>query len=223
MEQTNLLCRNIHNNFVRTGSKCEFHGGTPLLNLILLAISKNLAPVIYDVKMFGVACPQCNKASNGAANRLVRDSCGHEKCRVCLLLDEEKCQQCKNEKDHEQQSVIKFENHTGVITCNGTAKKSEICPVVQNGAVEKKCDDMKPPPIVQKVKSKCSKSRNVKGSQSKRVYRSITIPNHVTILKDPTRYKCTICDKQFSTKSHIKYHIYCTGRKLFCWWDTITF
>jgi uncharacterized Zn-finger protein len=162
--------------------------------------------------MFGVACPQCNKASNGAANRLVRDSCGHEKCRVCLLLDEEKCQQCKNEKDHEQQSVIKFENHTGVITCNGTAKKSEICPVVQNGAVEKKCDDMKPPPIVQKVKSKCSKSRNVKGSQSKRVYRSITIPNHVTILKDPTRYKCTICDKQFSTKSHIKYHIYCTGQ-----------
>ncbi|EEZ98857.1 zinc finger protein 624 [Tribolium castaneum] len=151
--------------------------------------------------MFGVVCPQCKKASNGAANRLVRDSCGHEKCRVCLLLDEEKCQQCKTEntevKEQEPPSVIKCESHTGVITCNGTAKKTPICPIAQNGGVEKKQPT--------KTSSKNLPNRNL--------FNDISVPNHVTVLKDPLQYKCNICNKKFTTKSHIKYHTYCTGQR----------
>ncbi|XP_044257960.1 zinc finger protein 2-like [Tribolium madens] len=170
--------------------------------------------------MFGIVCPQCKKASNGAANRLVRDSCGHEKCRVCLLLDEEKCQQCKIEnvnkieapscrieKEQESSSVIKCESHTGVITCNGTAKKTPICPIVQNGDVQTKDDIKQPTP------QKTSKNKTAKTAPNKNLFGNVSIPNHVTILKDPTQYKCNICNKKFATKSHIKYHTYCTGQR----------
>lgn len=180
--------------------------------------------------MFGIVCPQCKKASNGAVNRLVRDSCGHEKCRVCLLRDEEQCQQCKKEnvkleppevsfqspdsknKSQEPHSVIKCESHTGVITCNGTAKKSSICSFVQNGGVDKKRTEIKQLSISPIIKSK---NKTAKSVPNKKLFHNVLIPNHVTILKDPTQYKCNICNKQFTTKAHIKYHLYCTGRKSF--------
>lgn len=39
-------------------------------------------------------CPRCNCEANGQ-NRLVTDSCGHSKCRLCLLADVSDCLECK--------------------------------------------------------------------------------------------------------------------------------
>lgn len=39
-------------------------------------------------------CPRCNCVAAGQ-NRLVTDSCGHNKCRLCLLADEVDCSECQ--------------------------------------------------------------------------------------------------------------------------------
>lgn len=88
-------------------------------------------------------CLQCKKVSAGPTNRLVQDSCGHKKCRVCLLEDEEKCRQCEasssgtngevsikenqNELETEENGDVPptevkefvINNHTAVIKLNG--------------------------------------------------------------------------------------------------------
>ena len=40
-------------------------------------------------------CPSCGVAALSSQVRLVVDTCGHQKCRRCLLLEEEGCAQCR--------------------------------------------------------------------------------------------------------------------------------
>lgn len=40
-------------------------------------------------------CPQCQNTINESTNRLIQDACGHQKCRICLLKDETKCETCR--------------------------------------------------------------------------------------------------------------------------------
>ena len=39
-------------------------------------------------------CPGCGQVSSSATDRLVVDSCGHVKCRKCLLVEDSQCGQC---------------------------------------------------------------------------------------------------------------------------------
>lgn len=46
-------------------------------------------------------CPQCKKVVSGAESRLIQDTCGHVKCRKCLLSDSTQCPSCSgNFPDH---------------------------------------------------------------------------------------------------------------------------
>lgn len=161
------------------------------------------------------SCPQCYRPSNDAASRLINDSCGHQKCRKCLLLDEEECKQCHDDK--KSGVIILDKNHAGVITCNGTPKKTEVKPSIQTNGNETETNG-KSEPIFAKpmLKSKCTETKNkinfIKDPLSKKGP-TIVLPKHITMIQDPLQYKCNICKKQFSTKTHIKYHIYCTGGK----------
>lgn len=47
-------------------------------------------------------CPNCGKLTNSTQTRLVKDSCGHTKCRMCLLHEEYGCKSCDNEKKIQQ-------------------------------------------------------------------------------------------------------------------------
>ena len=44
--------------------------------------------------MVSRACPGCGQVSSSATDRLVVDSCGHVKCRKCLLVEDSQCGQC---------------------------------------------------------------------------------------------------------------------------------
>ncbi|CAL1678409.1 unnamed protein product [Lasius platythorax] len=48
-------------------------------------------------------CPNCGQLTNASSSRLVKDSCGHTKCRMCLLFEEHGCKICQA--DHHAQGT----------------------------------------------------------------------------------------------------------------------
>ncbi|XP_076652383.1 uncharacterized protein LOC143358804 [Halictus rubicundus] len=42
-------------------------------------------------------CPSCKQIINTSCSRLIKDSCGHNKCRMCLIYEEQGCKICNNE------------------------------------------------------------------------------------------------------------------------------
>lgn len=182
-----------------------------------------------------VNCPQCGKTLALPSSRLVQDSCGHRKCRMCLLQDESECRMCLQQNLAEnsimkksESSVIKYENnHAAVITCNKSVVRSVS---EQSGHVNKHENDFQQ--VVRNTINKTDSSLQVKSNSKKessglkngkmqvtgqkRTYQFITLPNHVLVLSEnPLMYKCNICSKTFRTKSHVKYHIYCAGGNVF--------
>lgn len=137
-------------------------------------------------------CPQCNCTLKSPSCRLIQDTCGHYKCRLCLLKDEDNCSLCVNDntkddtKNHS--SVIKYENsHTAVITYKSSSD-------INGNANDEKADDIK--------------QENIE--LNKRFYQTLPIPNHISASNEvPIVYTCKICGRQFKTRSHIKYHQYC--------------
>ncbi|KAJ8977707.1 hypothetical protein NQ317_005440 [Molorchus minor] len=194
-------------------------------------------------------CLQCKNVSAGPSNRLVQDSCGHKKCRVCLLEDEEKCKQCEDEKSARGENTnvngttsggsktvfengdlkqeIFLNNHTAVIQMNGNAS------LVSNSGAKDKTPNENSASIADESGNIQNRGATVKGNngltlkvskkrkaqakgkkcdkEKKRAYSSVDIPKHIKVNLDPLSYHCDICDKNFITKAHVKYHTYCAG------------
>lgn len=142
-------------------------------------------------------CPQCKNTLKTPSCRLIQDACGHQKCRLCLLKDEEKCSLCVSLGQNSavaHDSVIKYENnHTAVIAFKSSSdvNKEET---INN---DSECNDIK-----QKEKSEINK----------RFYQTLPIPSHIILSNDvPVIYTCKICGRKFKTRSHVKYHHYCAS------------
>ncbi|XP_046606592.1 zinc finger protein 271-like [Neodiprion virginianus] len=41
-------------------------------------------------------CPNCGENTNASSSRLIEDACGHRKCRICLVDEEDGCKTCQN-------------------------------------------------------------------------------------------------------------------------------
>lgn len=186
-------------------------------------------------------CLQCKKVSAGPTNRLVQDSCGHKKCRVCLLEDEEKCRQCEaasadtngevsvketneitgGENGDAEIKEFVINNHTAVIKLNGNVSKISKVSNKEEGKVnneESRETSMETTPANQQtatIEKKKTQSKTKKGDKEKRAYNSIDIPKHITVISDPLSYNCGICKKSFVTKAHVKYHVYCASGNFF--------
>ncbi|PSN50267.1 hypothetical protein C0J52_02364 [Blattella germanica] len=72
-------------------------------------------------------CPQCRKSIKSPHARLVVEDCGHKKCRLCLIKDEDGCRQCAVtnkanalKKDH---GGKKMPFHPPTVTRRGRKKK----------------------------------------------------------------------------------------------------
>ncbi|CAH1173627.1 unnamed protein product [Phaedon cochleariae] len=190
-------------------------------------------------------CLQCTRTPSGLSYRIVRDSCGHEKCRQCLLEDEDHCKQCVqnthfldnsnkaiktdqnklvncdkisvNGNSHIELEQVVLNNHTAVIQVNGnipnkiaingdntlTTIKSNVSAdtvdIVNNNENSFGTENRDIVAIKPKTVEK----------NKRRPYNLIEIPKHITEIADSSSYHCTICNKKFSTKTHIKYHQYC--------------
>ncbi|CAH0558661.1 unnamed protein product [Brassicogethes aeneus] len=148
-------------------------------------------------------CLQCKIVTETASNRLVQDSCGHLKCRICLLNDEKSCKQCFDLNTYKTEKGNIINNDNLSIISNGYHKEQNI-----NQKQNIKTNLLQKERKTNKVDTKLKKD--------KRTYNEILIPNHITVSVDANSYLCTICNKQFTTKAHVKYHSYCAGAlKLF--------
>lgn len=109
------------------------------------------------------------------------------------MSDEEKCKQCTEKEIKENfivpENVIKCE--TGVIKCNGNLSEKKLSLPTSSTTSN----------------DKLRKSN----TKNKRPYKPISIPSHITMVMDPLMYNCSICNKSFTTKAHVKYHTYCAG------------
>lgn len=48
--------------------------------------------------MMNEGCPNCGQLTNASCSRLIEDTCGHKKCRICLLYEEQGCKTCEKER-----------------------------------------------------------------------------------------------------------------------------
>ncbi|CAH1966397.1 unnamed protein product [Acanthoscelides obtectus] len=190
---------------------------------------ENSFSVAETVKMHENICLQCKKVPQGPLNRLVQDSCGHKKCRTCLLNDDVRCSQCeedsfcgknfksnfKCDKNGDSVNEVVLNNHTGVIQVNGNVPNnvngSEINGKHENSYCELKIETkyVETPVARSIVKPSAEETQRLTPVSEKSS--SSNIPNHIKVLTEPLSYHCTICDKKFITKTHAKYHAYCTG------------
>ncbi|XP_032596700.1 zinc finger protein 391 [Drosophila grimshawi] len=126
-------------------------------------------------------CPRCNCEATGQ-NRLVTDSCGHSKCRACLLADISDCLECQLltrripvATDAAAQSA---ENATTIVA--GVASDNHISSTGQGWHC-----------------TVCNKSLRSRTQQ----YYHRSCGNE--LLK---KFHCALCSRRFATRSHLKYH-----------------
>lgn len=185
--------------------------------------------------MFENVCQQCQKVPNVPYNRIIQDSCGHKKCRTCLLEDSELCKQCSASigqvKDNDQTELSERNSNAselsssqgGVIQVNGNVtgyNKPDVNSV--NGEtheVSENSEESRLTDIVTEQQKECDVQIKKNG---RRQYQFITIPAHISFNSDTSVYHCRICDRKFITKRHVKYHSYCGGGELkinyTCWY-----
>lgn len=78
-------------------------------------------------------CPQCCKSVNSSANRLVQDTCGHTKCRICLLQESSGCLLCLAEKQTVTLDQSDAETNTTSVSVQTTEDQTQSkVPEVQN-------------------------------------------------------------------------------------------
>lgn len=127
-----------------------------------------------------ISCPLCGTEISGNINRLVIDSCGHSKCRLCLLADDE-CTKCSKP----QQYTI--ENNRG----QGAGIKA----IVTNEAT------------LESDFNTATKNSNKKGRKVASMPSHIQRLH--SDLDSSVSYYCTHCGRKFASRSQQYYHLTC--------------
>ncbi|KAH8381781.1 hypothetical protein KR009_000178 [Drosophila setifemur] len=117
-------------------------------------------------------CPRCNCDARGE-NRLVTDSCGHSKCRLCLVADVSDCLECRI--SSQETAPPQGEEIQRSITANEkilVTEKGYHCTV-------------------------CNKDFR---SRTQQYYHRSCGDD---LLK---KFSCKVCGRRFATRSHLRYH-----------------
>ncbi|EDW80901.2 uncharacterized protein Dwil_GK11775 [Drosophila willistoni] len=120
-------------------------------------------------------CPRCKCEASGQ-NRLVTDSCGHAKCRQCLLADVDDCLECKsaNESKVKEKNASQPPRPTTVTTDN------HIIATTQG--------------------YHCQRCKKDFRSRTQQYYHRFCGNEQLK------KYSCQECKRVFATRSHLKYH-----------------
>lgn len=80
-------------------------------------------------------CPQCYKLIDSSANRLVHDTCGHTKCRICLLQEKTGCLLCITASKSSDCSII-YSSLGTELSCNDNTEQQPRKSVITSLAIQ---------------------------------------------------------------------------------------
>ncbi|XP_015109800.1 zinc finger protein 577 [Diachasma alloeum] len=142
-------------------------------------------------------CPNCGKQTNFSDCRLIQDSCGHEKCRMCLLYEEEGCKTCND--------LLRI-----IPTFPPASQWNQFHGCLPDAEEQQPLDTIPFPPkppdrnhIVtlpgRPERYKCTICQKTFRNQKGKCY-------HDVCRTGVSPYRCTLCAKTFAKKSHFEYH-----------------
>ncbi|XP_030564277.1 zinc finger protein 25 isoform X2 [Drosophila novamexicana] len=124
-------------------------------------------------------CPRCNCVASGQ-NRLVTDSCGHSKCRLCLLADVSDCSECKITRDIPEPDADPPEQPVTVVKAIAHTTANHITSTTQG--------------------YHCTVCNKYFRSRTQQYYHRACGNEQLK------KFHCTQCPRRFATRSHLKYH-----------------
>lgn len=163
-----------------------------LVNLLVVFI----ICVIIEMCSTQLMCSICNEST--ATNRIIVETCGHQKCRECFIREEDGCSICiaanathtmeahRNQLPSSQPEDLSANFSAGI----GQSKRVKV---IEN--------------VLISSKTNCKNKRRTTSGGTK------TRPAHITVVKDDSgkviAYMCTICSKSFKSRNNQQYHFYC--------------
>lgn len=125
-------------------------------------------------------CCVCRRYLDQSSNRIIVETCGHQKCRECFIKEEDGCTLCKRNKQQ-------FLDESGV--CSAI---HDPIPSSSEGAKD--------------VLSEDGSTENLLTIDMNEDVTHIITKNEPG---NAMRYKCTICQKTFKSRNNRKYHLFC--------------
>lgn len=126
-------------------------------------------------------CCICSRNSGQSNNRIIIETCGHQKCWECLIKEENGCSLCSKNGQECGDSASAIPSSSGSDGGDGKCAENDEH---EEGGID------------------CALTADIIQDAS----HIITIADHVD---GTVRYKCTICQKQFKSRNNCKYHLFC--------------
>lgn len=138
-------------------------------------------------------CLQCKKITNTTDNRIVRDSCGHSKCRTCLVNEIDGCLICL--------SGEKLAGSDRPLPAPTQARQADE---------ESRKDILNDAPV-----AVTAENENIDVNVKTRKRHPGVWPENIIVEEGKNggqrMYYCNVCKKRFRARSHVAYHAYCGG------------
>ncbi|KAI4499063.1 hypothetical protein M0802_005929 [Mischocyttarus mexicanus] len=179
-------------------------------------------------------CPSCGEITNKSHLRLVTDSCGHTKCRICLLYEEQGCKICNNILQTDESIVEMRDNYMD--TTDSKQNFHEFTTININdekNSIEIYIPKTEPCDINSDVQMHVNNdnvfnddSNSIATEVNKSELKSVELPSleppkdkkhvkssnrsHISVIPgNPVKYKCNPCGKIFRNKKSRGYHDAC--------------
>lgn len=134
-------------------------------------------------------CSICNGSTT--TNRIIVETCGHQKCRECFIREEDGC------------SICTAANASHATEENRNQMPMSSQPDDFSGGIEQ---DKRVSVIENVLISTNSTPSTTAPAKMKR-------PAHITVRQDDSgkviEYTCTLCKKSFKSRNNQQYHLYC--------------
>ncbi|XP_052130598.1 zinc finger protein 30 isoform X2 [Frankliniella occidentalis] len=170
-------------------------------------------------------CPQCGREADSSRVRLVRDSCGHKKCRECLLSDEASCLLCSSYTPvyTELKPAHGCQSRPIEPVLSTAPSETVPTPILLTQEIPTTQEDTltlsQPPdhctnPNTQDCTQPEDAEENTDDSSSKnfsvKKLPTFGLKDHIVFTPgNPPKYTCKKCDKSYNNRKAARYHNYC--------------